>query len=65
MNIMVIKFERGYRLVRTPSRRIELWHNGDKLLTFKSWESALKHLDAYEGEEVKPEAQPIHTIGAK
>lgn len=62
MNIMVIKFERGYRLVRNPARRIELWHLGDKLLDFNSWTSALKHLDAYDGEEVRVEV--VTNMGA-
>lgn len=51
MNIMVIKFEYGYRLVRTH-RSIELWQNGEKLNMFSSWDHAIAHLDRVAGHAV-------------
>lgn len=58
--MMVIKFEGGFRLVRTH-RSIELWHNGARLDQFATWEEAIAHLDKQAGYEV-PAAEDVHDL---
>ncbi len=58
MNIMVIKFEHGYRLVRTH-RVVELWQGPSRLTSFETWGDAISYMDALEHREVQPEKQPL------
>jgi hypothetical protein len=44
MDVLVIKFERGYRLCR-KHRVIELWQGDTKVADFATWAAALSYLD--------------------
>jgi hypothetical protein len=54
MNIVVIKFEQGWRLVRNH-KRIEAWKNDRLLNTFPTWMEAIAFMDRLEDEPVKAE----------
>lgn len=54
MNIVVIKFEYGWRLVR-QHKHIEVWKNDQPLHKFKTWQEAIAFMDTIEEEPVKAE----------
>jgi hypothetical protein len=54
MNIMVIKFEDGWRLVRNH-RVIEVWRHDSKLASFPTWDMAMTYIDGQAGNEVQPQ----------
>lgn len=45
MRVLVIKFNRGYRLVRA-GRSIEVWKDDERVAKFKTWNAALQYLDS-------------------
>jgi len=54
VNIMVIKFEFGWRLVRNH-KRIEAWKQDKLLHIFPTWMEAIAFMDSIEDEPVKAE----------